>query len=147
MVLAVWYPTILDVLRQHADHLEGKVVVDITNSIDVSRLEPLDVDAGSSAEEVAGAVEGPAVVKAFNTTFAGTLEAGEVAGQPLDVFIAGDDAGARGKVSELVESAGLRAVDAGPLRRARQLEALGYLHMTLQEGLGTGFSSAVKVIA
>jgi hypothetical protein len=29
---------------------------------------------------------GPKVVKAFNTTFAGTLIAGEVAGQKLDVF-------------------------------------------------------------
>jgi hypothetical protein len=30
-------------------------------------------------------------VKAFNTTFAGTLSEGEVAGQPLDVFVAGDN--------------------------------------------------------
>jgi hypothetical protein len=30
-------------------------------------------------------------VKAFNTTFAGTLVDGEVAGQQLDVLIAGDD--------------------------------------------------------
>jgi 8-hydroxy-5-deazaflavin:NADPH oxidoreductase len=86
-------------------------------------------------------------VKTFNITFAGTLETGEVAGQPLDVFIAGDDAGAKAKVSELVESAGPRAIDVGPLRRARQLEALGYLHMALQEELGTGYSSTVKVLA
>ena len=147
LVLAVWYPTIVEVVRQHAEQLEGKVVVDITNPIDVSQFEPLDVDAGSSAEEVARAAEGAIVVKAFSSAFAGTLEAGEVAGQPLDVFIAADDADAKGKVRELVESAGLRAIDAGPLRRARQLEALGYLHMTLQEGLGTGYSSAVKVVA
>ena len=147
VVLAVWYPTILDVVRQHAGELDGKVLVDITNPIDTSQFEPLDLDAGSSAEEVARAAEGAKVVKAFNTTFAGTLGPGEVAGQPLDVFIAGDDADAKAKVSEFVESAGLRAIDAGPLRRARQLEALGYLHMTLQEGLGTGYSSTVKVVA
>jgi 8-hydroxy-5-deazaflavin:NADPH oxidoreductase len=41
----------------------------------------------------------------------------------------------------------LRAIDAGPLARARELEALGYLHMALQQQLGTGFSSAVKVLA
>jgi predicted dinucleotide-binding enzyme len=86
-------------------------------------------------------------VKAFNTTFAPTLEAGEVAGQSLDVFIAGDDAEAKAQVSELIESAGLRPIDVGPLRRARQLEALGYLHMALQEGLGTGYSSTVKVLS
>ena len=147
VVLAVWYPSILEAVRQYAGDLDGKVVVDITNPIDTSQFEPLDLDAGSSAEEVARAAPGAKVVKAFNTTFAGTLEGGEVAGQPLDVFIAGDDTDAKAKVSSLVESVSLRPIDAGPLRRARQLEALGYLHMALQEELGTGYSSTVKVIA
>ena len=86
------------------------------------------------------------VVKAFNTTFAGTLVDGEVADTLLDVFIASDDEDAKRTVSELAESSGLRPVDAGPLRRARELEALGYLHMTLQDGLGTGYGSTVKVL-
>ncbi len=148
VVLAVWYPTSVDVVRQLGDQLDGKVVVDITNPIDTSSFEPITVDAGSAAEELAAALpEGVQVVKAFNTTFAGTLESGEVAGQQLDVLIAGDDASAKAKVAELVESSGLRAIDAGPLRRARQIEGLGYLHMALQDGLGTGYSSAVKVIS
>ena len=147
VVLAVWYPTTLDAVREHSDQLDGKVVVDISNPIDVSQFEPLDLDSGSAAEELAKAAPGAKVVKAFNTTFAPTLEAGEVAGESLDVFIAGDDAEAKAEVSELIESAGLRPIDAGPLRRARQLEALGYLHMTLQEGLGTGYSSTVKVLS
>jgi predicted dinucleotide-binding enzyme len=33
--------------------------------------------------------------------------------------------------SQLVEGSGLRAVDAGPLRRAHELEAAGLLHMTV----------------
>jgi predicted dinucleotide-binding enzyme len=59
------------------------------------------------------------VGKAFNTTFAGTLVEGEVAGQPLDVYVAGDDAGAKETVSQLVRDGGLVAIDTGPLRRAR----------------------------
>jgi 8-hydroxy-5-deazaflavin:NADPH oxidoreductase len=47
---------------------------------------------------------------------------------------------------QLVTDAGLRAVDAGPLARAHELAALGYLHMVIQEPLGTGFGSTVKVI-
>lgn len=50
-------------------------------------------------------------------------------------------------MSQFVSAAGLRAVDAGPLARAHQLEALGYLHMTLQGSLGTGFASTVKILA
>lgn len=86
------------------------------------------------------------MVKAFNTTFAGTLVDGEVAGQPLDVFIAGDDADAKETVAELARG-GLNPIDVGPLRRARELERLGFLHMALQDGLGTGYGSAVKVIS
>jgi 8-hydroxy-5-deazaflavin:NADPH oxidoreductase len=87
------------------------------------------------------------VVKAFNTTFAGTLGGGEVSGQPLDVFIAGDDEDAKRIVAELAESGGLRPVDAGPLKRARELEAMGLVHMTIQNSLGTGFGTALKVVS
>lgn len=148
VVLAVPYAAAGEVVGRLADELDGKVVVDITNPVDFSSFEPLAVEAGSAAEEIAAAApEGAKVVKAFNTTFARTLGAGEVAGQPLDVFIAGDDEDAKRTVADLAEAGGLRPIDAGPLARARQLEALGYLHMALQEPLGTGFTSAVKVLA
>jgi predicted dinucleotide-binding enzyme len=84
-------------------------------------------------------------VKAFNTTFAPTLVAGEVAGQQLDVLIAGDDDAAKQKVSQLVADGGLRPLDVGPLRRARQLEQLGFLHIAVQQPLDLGFGSAIKL--
>ena len=148
VVLAVWYPVSREVVERYGDQLDGKVVVDITNPLDTDAFEPIVPDAGSGAQEVAAAAPNAKVVKAFNTTFAGTLAGGgNVAGQPLDVFIASDDENAKRTVAQLVEDGGLRAVDAGPLRRARELEALGYLHMGVQEPLGTGFSSAVKVVS
>jgi predicted dinucleotide-binding enzyme len=148
VVLAVWYPVSREVVERYGDQLDGKVVVDITNPLDPEVFEPIVPDAGSGAQEVAAAAPNAKVVKAFNTTFARTLAGGgKVAGQPLDVFIASDDEDAKRTVAQLVEDGGLRAVDAGPLRRARELEALGYLHMGVQEPLGTGFSSAVKVVS
>jgi predicted dinucleotide-binding enzyme len=125
------------------------VLVDVTNPVDLSTLEPLDVAPFRSGAEVIADVapEGAHVVKAFNTTFAGTLVAGSVAGHPLDIFIAGDDEDAKATVTQLVSDGGLRPIDAGPLARARELEALGYLHMVVQAPLGTGFASAVKVLA
>ncbi|GEJ99752.1 hypothetical protein TNCT1_20290 [Streptomyces sp. 1-11] len=69
------------------------------------------------------------VVKAFNTTFAGLLSPGEGHGFPLDVLIAGDDSAAKDKVADLISSGAMRPLDVGPLRRARQLEALGFLHI------------------
>jgi 8-hydroxy-5-deazaflavin:NADPH oxidoreductase len=124
VVFAVYYPGIKDALRQYADQLAGKVVVDITNPVNTQTWDSLATAPGSSsAEETQQLVpEGTAVVKAFNTTFAGTLVAGEVSGQPLDVLIAGDDDNAKQKVSQLVSDGGLRPVDVGPLSRAQQLE-------------------------
>jgi hypothetical protein len=84
-------------------------------------------------------------VKAFNTTFAGTLVEGEVAGQQLDVLIAGDDEEAKRKVAQIVTDGGLRPIDVGPLGRAQQLEQLGFLHISLQQPLGLDFGSTVKL--
>jgi predicted dinucleotide-binding enzyme len=146
LVLAVPYSAAPHVVRQHAAELDGTVVIDITNPVD-DTFEPLDVELGSGAQVIAAvAPDGAPVVKAFNTTFAGTLMAGAVAGQPLDVFIAGDDEAANAKVARLVEDGGLRPIDAGPLRRARELEALGYLHMAIQHTRDTLFATAVKVL-
>jgi 8-hydroxy-5-deazaflavin:NADPH oxidoreductase len=147
VVLAIPYGAIDDVLGRYDDKLAGKVVIDITNPVDFSTFSPLNVEAGSAAQEIAQKAPGAQVVKAFNTTFASTLVEGQVAGQPLDVLIAADDDRAKSTVSEVIEAGGLRAVDAGPLARAHELEALGYLHMTLQQPLGTGFGSAVKFLA
>ena len=147
VVLAIWYAALDDVLERYDGQLDGKIVIDITNPIDVDAFEPLELDAGSAAQEIAARAPGAKVVKAFNTTFAGTLAEGRVAGEPLDVLIASDDDDAKQAVSTLVTDGGMRPVDAGPLRRARELEALGYLHMTLQQALGTGFGSTVKVLA
>src|SRR5215207_5548432 len=148
VVLATPYDAALEVAVTRGEELAGKVVVDITNPVDWATFDRLVTPADSSAaEEIAKKLPaGTPVVKAFNTTFAGTLGSGQVGGQQLDVFLAGDDEDAKATVSRLVEAGGLRAVDAGPLRRARQLEQLGFLHMALQDKLGTGFGSAVKVV-
>ncbi|MGH3477327.1 MAG: NADPH-dependent F420 reductase [Nocardioidaceae bacterium] len=148
VVLAAPYDGALDFVSKRGQDLTGKVVVDITNPVDMASFDRLATPPDSSAaQEIAARLpEGVPVVKAFNTTFAGTLTSGEVSGQQLDVLIAADDEEAKRKVSELVESGGMRAIDAGPLRRAQQLEHLGFLHMALQDKLGSGYGSAVKFV-
>jgi hypothetical protein len=147
VILAVWYGVNLETARQLGKKLAGKIVVDIANPMNAT-FDGLATAAGSSsAEELAKAVPaGTRVLKAFNTTFAGTLVTGQVAGQPLDVLIAGDDAGAKEILSQLVKDGGSRPIDTGPLERARQLEGIGLLHITLQGKLGTNWMSAVKFI-
>ena len=148
VVLAVYYPGNLEIVRELGERLAGKVVVDISNPLNQTFDGLATAPGTSAAEEVAAsAPAGTRVVKAFNTTFSGTLVEGQVAGQPLDVLIAGDDEEAKETVAQLVRDGGLRAIDVGPLERARQLEGLGFLGMMLQQPLGLNFQSAWKLIS
>jgi NADPH-dependent F420 reductase len=148
VVFAVWYGTNIELAKQLGTKLAGKVVVDIANPLNSTYDGLATAPDSSSAEDLAKAiVSGAKVVKAFNTTYAGTLLAGEVAGQPLDVFIAGDDADAKSKVAQLVTDAGLRPVDTGPLNRARQIEGMQLLHIVTQRALGTNWGSTIKILS
>jgi len=147
VVLAVYYPDAREAVEQYRDQLAGKTVVDITNPVNET-YDALVVPAdGSATQELAQLAPDAHFVKAFNTTFANTLTSGEVAGQPLDVLLAGDDERAKDAVATLASDGGLNPIDAGPQARARELEALGLLHMSVQGQLGTGYASTVKILA
>jgi predicted dinucleotide-binding enzyme len=141
VVLAVPYPAVGQVIAQRGVQLAGKVVVDITNPLNFETFDSLTVPADSSAAaEIAAALPESRVVKAFNTNFAGTLATGAVGGQPTTVLLAGDDADAKALLVGVIGAAGLRAVDAGGLKRARELEAVGFLQLTLAAGEKTSWT-------
>lgn len=147
VILAAPYAANLQTAREQGGALDGKVVVDISNPLNDS-FDALVTEGGPSAAETIQAAlpDGAKVVKAFNTTFAGTLVEGKVAGQVLDVLIAGDDETARETVASLARSGGLNPIKVGGLDRARQLEGLGFLGITLQSRLDTGFTTAWKLV-
>jgi predicted dinucleotide-binding enzyme len=147
VVLAVYYPDAREAVEQYRDELAGKVVVDITNPVNESFDGLVVPPDGSATQELAQLAPDANFVKAFNTTFANTLSSGEVAGHALDVLMAGDDEEAKDAVATLARDGGLNPIDAGPVARAREIEALGLLHMTLQGELGTGYASTVKILA
>lgn len=148
VVLAVPFPAVSDVVAQRGDQLVGKVVVDITNPVDFETFDSLTVPADSSATaEIAAALPESRVVKAFNTNFAATLASGTVGEQPTTVLVAGDDAEAKAQVAEVVTAGGRRAIDAGDLRRARELEALGFLQITLAAGEKVAWTGGFAVQA
>ena len=146
VVLALWYGVNMEVAKKLGSKLDGKVVVDIANPLNQTFDGLVTAPGTSSAEELAKVLPKSRVVKAFNTTFAGTLVAGNVGGTPLDVFIAGDDESAKKTLEKLVSDGGLVAVDAGPLLRARELESLALLGITLQVKHNLGFMTGWKLI-
>lgn len=132
VVLALPYPALADVVSTYSAQLDGRVVVDVTNPVDFATFDGLTVPADSSAAaELQAALPGAKVVKAFNTNFAATLMSGEIGGVPTTVVVAGDDDAAKALLTEVISAGGVTVADAGGLKRARELEALGFLQMVL----------------
>jgi NADPH-dependent F420 reductase len=148
VVLAVPYPAVADVIAQRGEQLVGKIVVDITNPLNFETFDSLVVPADSSAAaEIARVLPGSRVLKAFNTTFAGTLAAGTVGPLTTTVLIAGDDADAKSTLANIITSGGLNAIDAGSLKRARELEAVGFLQLALAASEKVSWTGGFGVIA
>ena len=86
------------------------------------------------------------VIKAFNTTFAATLGAKAVGPNKSTVLIAGDDADAETALAAAITAGGIDAVDAGSLSRARELEAVGFLQLTLAVGEKIGWTGGFGIV-
>jgi predicted dinucleotide-binding enzyme len=139
VVLAVPHPALDEIVATRGADLAGKIVVDITNPLNFETFDSLVAPAdGSRTGELAKALPDSRVLKAFNTNFASTLASKTIGGQQTTVLIAGDDVDAKNALAEVVRAGGLAAVDAGSLSRARELESIGFLQLTLavQEKLG-----------
>jgi len=135
VVLAVPAGAVPAVAAELAGVLTGTPVVDATNPLNAT-FDGLDIEGVSFAHDVQALLPGAAVVKALNTVFAGRYAAPSENGQPLDAFIAGDDAPAKAIVAAFTESLGLRPIDVGGLRKARSLEEMAFLNITLNAGNG-----------
>src|ERR1700682_3166478 len=132
VILAVPYTAVLDVVKQYGEALAGKLLVDITNPIKSDFSGFLTPEDSFGAQEIVKVAPANAdIVKAFNTQFSHVWAAGPVKGHPLDVFIAGDDAQAKARVSAFIESLGLRPMDTGQLPMARALENAALLQLGL----------------
>jgi predicted dinucleotide-binding enzyme len=132
VILAVPYGSAAAVVSEYGDALRDKVIIDITNPVNAELTGFVTPEDSSGAQEIAKAAPaGAHVVKAFNTLFSHVLAAGAAEGRPLDVFIAGDDAQAKTRVSAFVESLGLRPLDIGRLPMARALENLALVQLGL----------------
>lgn len=139
VVLATPWAATLDVVRDVASCLAGKIVWDTTNPLKAD-LGGLEIGTTTSAgEEVARVLNASRVVKAI-PPFAQLLMSDEttLGGSRPAVFVCGDEAPARSVVGALVADLGADPVDAGPLRLARYTEPAGMLLVQLAYAGGLG---------
>jgi predicted dinucleotide-binding enzyme len=147
VVLAVAYPEVEGIIAAYGEQLAGKTVVDITNPLDFSTFDSLVVPAdGSAAAEIQAKLPQSHVLKAFNTTLAATLASKQLGGVPTTVLVAGDDADAKDALIAAITAGGVSAIDAGALNRARELEAFGFLQLTLAVTEKIGWNAGFAVV-
>ena len=137
--LALPAGAVVEVARAAGD-LTGKILVDCSNPVGWTPEGPtLQPPAdGSVAAALAKAIPGARVVKGFNGFGAEFHLDPRVGGAAADVYLAGDDAAAKGVVASIADRAGFSAIDAGPLRNAALLESLAvlWIHLALKGGKG-----------
>jgi predicted dinucleotide-binding enzyme len=146
VILAVPYPALDSVVTAYGDRLAGKVLVDITNPVDFEVFEPAVPAGSSAAAELQQKLPSAKVLKAFNTNFAATLATRKTGDQQTTVLIAGDDVDAKRVLSDAVTAGGVGAIDAGPLPRAAQLEAFGFLQLSLAIGQHLPWTGGFAVV-
>ena len=143
VILATGYGDAVPAL-QSVGQLQGTVVVDISNPLTADYMGLTLGHNTSAAEEIAKAVPGALVVKAFNTVLAQVLGQGAALadGSKVTVFGAGDNDAAKTSVKTLAESLGFVTVDTGGLKNARYLEPLAGLNVYFAYGAGRGTAIA-----
>jgi predicted dinucleotide-binding enzyme len=145
VILAVPSQALDGLIRELADAVDGKIVVDVTNRVDLD--DPGSVlDGTSNAERIQERLPGAQVVKALNTVFAARQADPKVEGTELDGFVAGDQDEAKAKVLALLKSIGFQPVDAGPLVMSRALEAMAMLLMTVQIRNNWSWQNGFKLV-
>jgi predicted dinucleotide-binding enzyme len=132
IILAVPYAALDSLVEKYGQQLAGKVVVDITNPVDFQTWDGLEVPSDSSAaQQLQKKLPDSHVLKAFNTNFAATLQNAVIGTDKTTVLVAGDSQEAKQILQSALSDSPLQVIDAGSLKRARELEATGFLEMTL----------------
>jgi 8-hydroxy-5-deazaflavin:NADPH oxidoreductase len=146
VVLATPWPATESAVKGLGD-LSGKIVIDCTNPLGMgpSGLGLVLGHNTSGGEQVASWAPGAAVFKTLNQTGAENME--KASSYPIRpvMFVAGDDEPRKPVVLSLIAKLGFAAVDAGPLRLARLLEAYGmlWIDQALNRGRGRSFAFAL----
>jgi 8-hydroxy-5-deazaflavin:NADPH oxidoreductase len=145
IVLAVPFTTAgEEVAEEIAPVADGKIVIDATNPIGPDMK--LVTNGSSAAETFQRWLPKARVVKAFNTMFASRQADPADSDIELDGFVAGDDPDAKRKVMDVIDSLGLRPIDAGELASARVLEGMALLNIKVQIANGWAWRSAWKLV-
>ena len=134
-----------------APNLAGKVLIDVSNALDFSQGRPplVGVSTGDSlGEQIQRAFPEAKVVKALNTVNANVMVDPSVVPGEHDIFLCGNDDGAKRQVTQLLQSFGWaaqRILDLGDITAARAQELYVALWLRLM-GVAGGAAFNIRVV-
>lgn len=128
--------------------LAGKVVIDATNPLVTGANAPPALAVGhtdSAGEQVQRWLPGARVVKALNIVNYAHMVQPQMAGGPPDMFICGNDIGAKDSVTALLADLGWPVIDLGGIEEARLIEPLALI--VIRYGIRSGtWNHAFKLL-
>jgi 8-hydroxy-5-deazaflavin:NADPH oxidoreductase len=137
---AVPFNAMKDLLIEFKEALSDKIVIDVTNPININDWSPLLLgEENSAGEEIAKLLPKSKVVKAFNAIFADVMtpEKQVFNGEKLTAFIASDSSEAAKVIKNLADEAGFSGFIVGGIKNARYLEAMAHLNIAIAGSGGT----------
>ncbi|MEO1033778.1 MAG: NAD(P)-binding domain-containing protein [Bacteroidota bacterium] len=142
---AIPYQAMKDVLSSNEELLQDKIVVDITNTINLEDWSPLFLGEDSGGEQTARLLPKSKVVKAFNTIFADVMKIDKQRfnGQKQTAFVASNNKEAAITVKQLADEVGFNGLIVNDIKNARHLEAIAHLNISIAlagGGTNAGFA-------
>ena len=147
VVLTTKWAVVPEALAQ-AGTLQGKIVLDCTNTMSPRKTSEGLPETRSCAEVLATMIPGAHVIKTFNQAFEQILHADSrlFGGERPTMFYCGNDAEAKKVAARLIVDTDFEAVDAGPLENARYIEGYAILMLRLGHTLGLGTNIAMRLM-
>ena len=135
---AIPFAAMEEVLLKNKEFLKHKIVVDITNAINIEDWSPVFLGEDSGGEQVARLLPESKVAKAFNTIFADVMQPEKqlFSGQKLTAFIASNHKDAANIIAKLADDAGFKSLIVDDIKNARHLEAIAHLNIAIALGGG-----------
>lgn len=131
-------------LADAENNLKGKVLIETNNVIkDEGGVLVYGMDREAAAEQIQMWLPETKVVKAFNTVGAAMMYKPQLSATPT-MFIAGNDAVAKQEVSDIARSFGWEPFDAGPVKCAREVEAMALVW--IRNSMANGANHAFKML-
>jgi predicted dinucleotide-binding enzyme len=149
LILATsWSGTESAIRLAEKKNVAGKVVIDVTNPLKIAPGGPPTLALGhtdSGCEQVQRWLAESHVVKAFNIIGNTFMVNPQFPGGPPDMFICGNDARAKQKVTEILTAFGWSTIDLGGIESSRYLEPLAMVWITYGFRTNT-WTHAIKLL-